>query len=230
MNINENILKSFYENIVTKIVGGNKISEKISLGYTFGHDIIYKAENLLTGKVYIGQTECTLEERVSNHYKQMYKTMTNSSDFKYNDKAFSFELHNNEKETFIWEIIDRVTITSELDEREKYWISYYNSTDRKFGYNINSGGQGRVSPMYYDGSISDNNFWNNNIVYEEDIERYADMVAGQTKHIECPHCSNVREMKMDIIGTPSRETLKCPKCREYIYENFTDYFNKFKRS
>ena len=53
---NSDNLKSFYENIVTKIVGGNKISEKISLGYTFGHDIIYNAENEFNYSILIGNS------------------------------------------------------------------------------------------------------------------------------------------------------------------------------
>ena len=53
---NSDNLKSFYENIVTKIVGGNKISEKISLGYTFGHNIIYNAENEFNYSILIGNS------------------------------------------------------------------------------------------------------------------------------------------------------------------------------
>ena len=53
---NSDSLKSFYENIVTKIVGGNKISDKISLGYTFGHDIIYNAENEFNYSILIGNS------------------------------------------------------------------------------------------------------------------------------------------------------------------------------
>ena len=53
---NSDSLKSFFENIVTKIVGGNKISDKISLGYTFGHDIIYNAENEFNYSILIGNS------------------------------------------------------------------------------------------------------------------------------------------------------------------------------
>ena len=191
--------------------------------------IIYKAENLLTGKVYIGQTECTLEERIKNHYNQMHKSMM-STDVECNYESFAFELHNYEKETFIWDIIDRVSITSELNEREIYWISYYNATDEDFGYNKSAGGQGRRTPMYYDGSTSLSGFYNNNATREENSTKYREMVGGQTRSVKCNHCSKTIDIKIDIIGTPTRDFFKCPKCKEFVYENFTDYFNKFKRS
>lgn len=51
---NSDSIKSLYENIVTKIVGGNTISDKISLGYTFGHDINYNGENEFNCSILIG--------------------------------------------------------------------------------------------------------------------------------------------------------------------------------
>ena len=37
-------------------------------------------------------------------------------------------------------IIERCHDQIELDKREIYWINYYNSTDTKFGYNLDGGG------------------------------------------------------------------------------------------
>lgn len=42
--------------------------------------------------------------------------------------------------TFDLIILERCQNQQELDERERYWIAYYNSTDKRYGYNIESGG------------------------------------------------------------------------------------------
>lgn len=39
------------------------------------------------------------------------------------------------------EILEFINNIAELNEREKYWIQYYNSTDRRIGYNISAGGE-----------------------------------------------------------------------------------------
>jgi hypothetical protein len=44
-------------------------------------------------------------------------------------------------ENFDLIIVERCSSQEELNERETYWIAYYNSTDKQYGYNIDSGGQ-----------------------------------------------------------------------------------------
>ena len=41
---------------------------------------------------------------------------------------------------FKFEVIDTASSREELDEKEIYWIAYYNSTHRDKGYNRDSGG------------------------------------------------------------------------------------------
>lgn len=43
-------------------------------------------------------------------------------------------------DNFSHSIIETVTNKDEAGEREKYWISYYNSTDPNYGYNLEDGG------------------------------------------------------------------------------------------
>lgn len=45
-------------------------------------------------------------------------------------------------ENFTKEIIDTAETKDDLSEKEKYWISFYNSTEREIGYNISKGGDG----------------------------------------------------------------------------------------
>jgi group I intron endonuclease len=95
--------------------------------------IIYKSTNNITGKVYIGQTTQTLEKRVNNHIKE---SKTNKN------RPFMSAINKYGKDNFIFEIIDSATDLDELNDKEIYWINYYNSVSPN-GYNITGGGQGK---------------------------------------------------------------------------------------
>lgn len=97
--------------------------------------IIYKAENLITGKVYIGQTIQKLETRIKAHY----------SDSKRYDYKFSKALRKYKKEDWSWKILEKELPLQLLDEKEIYYISQYNSF--KIGYNSTVGGNSPV-PQY----------------------------------------------------------------------------------
>lgn len=96
---------------------------------------IYKATSTTTGKVYIGQTTQTLQERINQH---------NSHAFGH---QYNYHFHNAIRkygaEDFTYEIIeDGIKSVEVLNKREKYWISYYNSYYD--GYNSTMGGDGTV--------------------------------------------------------------------------------------
>ena len=96
---------------------------------------IYKATSATTGKVYIGQTTQTLQERINQHNSHAYGHQSN------------YHFHNAIRkygaEDFAYEIIeDGIKSAEILNEREKYWISYYNSYYD--GYNSTMGGDGTM--------------------------------------------------------------------------------------
>lgn len=93
---------------------------------------IYKITCLVTNKVYIGQTKQHYLNRFIQHKSH---ARTGQSHHKLAN-AFRKYGDNN----FIIEILEECDY-DKLDERERYWIQYYNSTDDNFGYNINLGGQ-----------------------------------------------------------------------------------------
>jgi hypothetical protein len=88
--------------------------------------IVYKITNIVNEKIYIGQTTETLEKRFKRH-----------SGYQLNDNTY---LHRAMKkygvDNFKIEEIERVKNQKELDEREYYWIHYYNSHIE--GYNLKS--------------------------------------------------------------------------------------------
>jgi hypothetical protein len=52
---------------------------------------------------------------------------------------------NKYKDKVIWEIIEDNIVGLELsNERERYWIAHYRSSDKKLGYNLTEGGDGGI--------------------------------------------------------------------------------------
>ena len=93
---------------------------------------IYKIENKINGKVYIGQ---------STNIEQRWKGHINKS-FCEKDSEYESPLHRAirkyEKENFEFTIIEECS-PSELNQKECYWIKRYNSLHA--GYNRTSGGE-----------------------------------------------------------------------------------------
>lgn len=96
---------------------------------------IYRFKNLKNGKIYIGQTIVPVRKRLIQH-------MTFSRPWtKCNKTYFHKALHKYGLHNFDFSVIEICKSQEELDIREKYWIEYYKSNDKDFGYNIESGGK-----------------------------------------------------------------------------------------
>lgn len=96
---------------------------------------IYKITNLINNKIYIGKTHKTIEERWQRH-------LTDTNRNKNTNIALRKSILKYGEENFKIEEIDEAKDSKTLNEKERYWISYYNSTDRKIGYNLTKGGDG----------------------------------------------------------------------------------------
>lgn len=92
---------------------------------------IYKIENLINGKVYIGQTKEKFQRRYWLHRWQL---RNNSHDNTHLQRAWN----KYGEENFSFEIIEILT-EDKLNEREKYWIKYYRNSVGC--YCIQDGGQ-----------------------------------------------------------------------------------------
>ena len=104
--------------------------------------LIYKFTNRVNNKVYIGQTTQSLQQRVNRHLQQL-------NDETYFHRALKKYSINN----FNIEIIEQNIPLNELDNREIFWIKYYDSyyTSNK-GYNLTKGGQWGTSSQLICGS------------------------------------------------------------------------------
>ena len=91
---------------------------------------IYIIKNTINNKVYIGQTKVSLKLRFQSHLS----AARNGKDY-----IIGKALRKYGEENFYIELLEECTI-EELNEREKYWISYFNATNSKFGYNMSIGG------------------------------------------------------------------------------------------
>ncbi len=90
--------------------------------------IVYRAQNLINGMIYIGQTTHSLIRRIRIHLcaKNGY---------------FPRALKKYGIDNFVFEVIDICNSNKELDERERFWITYYKCI-APLGYNLALGGAG----------------------------------------------------------------------------------------
>lgn len=96
---------------------------------------IYKIVNIVNSKIYIGKTYSSIQERWKEHCKDY--TRKNQE-----NRPLYRAMNKYGIEKFYIEIVEEVdTLVNNLEERERYWIEYFNSF--KKGYNATLGGDGR---------------------------------------------------------------------------------------
>lgn len=148
---------------------------------------IYKITNTLNDKVYIGQTIKTVQKRFTQH--------KNNSNKEYFSQIVLYKAFNKYGiENFICEEIEEVP-NDKLDEREKYWIEYYDSYFN--GYNSTLGG--RTTQLY--------NWDTDDIIEKYMILKSARAVA---KEIGCDHSTIDRILNENGVKrfTPSQQQSK----------------------
>lgn len=95
------------------------------------YGIIYCVANKINNKKYIGQTIQSLNKRKRDHIHSIIN----------NETAFQKAINKYGIDNFIWEIIDYAETQEELDDKEVFWIDYYD-TYGSGGYNMTIGGRG----------------------------------------------------------------------------------------
>ena len=103
---------------------------------------IYRITNTINNKVYIGQTKREPKLRFDEYRRGSHNEHLNSSFATYGFDKFKFE------------VIDTASSPEELNSKEIYYISYYNSTNSSKGYNLSEGGSGPTGVKWSDTSRS----------------------------------------------------------------------------
>lgn len=100
----------------------------------FKDDIgIYRIVNTVTGRSYIGQTAERFQRRYWHHNWCL-------SQGKHHNKQLQKDWRLYGGESFIFEVLQRVSDKDDLDALEIKYISSYRSSDANFGYNLQPGG------------------------------------------------------------------------------------------
>lgn len=133
--------------------------------------IIYKITNQINSKIYIGQDK------------------HNNPNYLGSGKILHLAFKKYGTENFIKEIIEECESKEHLDERERYWINFYKSTDRNIGYNIALGGKGGdtisnhpdrdLIRQKHSEWMQENNPTRGRKKSEDEIERWKDSFIGK---------------------------------------------------
>lgn len=94
------------------------------------YGVVYKIVNKKNNRIYIGQTIRTLKERFKEH-----KKLRNKSNAPIHVAIKEYGVEN-----FYIEMLEECDSQEMLNEKEKYWISYYRNLDNNILYNIQKGG------------------------------------------------------------------------------------------
>jgi group I intron endonuclease len=96
--------------------------------------IVYKAINLVNEKIYIGITTLSLKDRIYRHVVDVKRKDRTTVYF--HNAILKYGIDN-----FDFIIIDKADNIEDLNQKEQYWIAYYQSTNKNIGYNLDSGGK-----------------------------------------------------------------------------------------
>lgn len=172
---------------------------------------IYKIENKINGKIYIGQS-VNIKKRWKHHKYDLDNNKhankhLQSAWFKYGKNNFSFS------------IICECKI-SELDEKEMYYINKNKSYDENYGYNLTIGGDG--AKKFYDFDLILNTYNQNKSVVK--TSELLNISEGKISEI-------LAELNVRDIKSPNRKIIGID-CNDYSFQyefdsikEAYDYFN-----
>lgn len=176
---------------------------------------IYKIENKVNGKVYIGQS-VNIRKRFIEHRYRAYD--------KKDEDTYSLYLYTAirkyGKENFAFSVVEECR-PEELNDREKYWIAYYKSNLKEYGYNLSDGGDSKYSRNMTNssnisakkqrvGKIKDD-LRNTDIEVQEIAKRYGvtDATVSSINRGKSWYCT---DEQYPIRDTRRKTLYYCPKC------------------
>lgn len=148
--------------------------------------VIYKITNKINHKIYIGQTRVTEPQRWQQHV--WYANNCPNKD----SLLLCYSIKKYGKENFQREIIEECD-NDLLNEREIYWINYYNSTNKNVGYNLTLGGE--ACNKYSDKEILEA------FEQEKSVTRASQIIGMNrnafSKRLQAMGCTTTREVPIE---------------------------------
>lgn len=143
-----------------------------------------------SGKVYIGQTCRSLKDRAYEGKGYIHSTFFYSAIKKYGFENFSCEI-----------LKDNLTL-EEANYWETYYIAFYKTTDRQYGYNISPGGDNHIMSEEGKKRLSDRMKKNNPMKNSEVSNRVREKNIGR-KHSQQTRekMSESRKKKIQCVET-----------------------------
>lgn len=133
---------------------------------------IYKITNLINNKIYIGKTNNS-ERRWRDHQR-----LAMTEGHKEYNKVLYQAIRKYGIENFSFEMIEELEDYSVSEEREKYWISFYNSYNN--GYNESKGGDGGSEKGHCQGTSN-----GRALLTEEDVIKIRTLYKNGISRAEC---------------------------------------------
>lgn len=97
---------------------------------------IYLITCLANEKRYVGQTRQGLSTRMYEYRREAHVRLDMN-------RPIADAIRKYGLDSFVFEEIDRADSEEEMDYMECYWIAFYRTANRKYGYNVQTGGQQR---------------------------------------------------------------------------------------
>lgn len=164
---------------------------------------IYKITNKETGKSYIGQSN-----DITRRFKE-HQTVGEKSRI-----LVDIAIKKYGKESFLYEILEECNI-EELNQKEKYWIQYFNTVEN--GYNCNPGGdQQSIGEFNGRAKLTEEDVKNIRIAYAEH-KKQKDVYENYKNLITFNHFQNIWQGRVWKHIMP--EVFTEENKQYYIYEN-----------
>lgn len=176
--------------------------------------IIYKATNLINNKIYIGQTGSKLEERANGHFREARSEKARGvTTVHFHNAIMKYGFEN-----FKWEIIDRADTDEDLNNKEIFWIAFYNSRDKSIGYNEAEGGKSGRRNQEVKDKISQKKIlnWQDPIIakkmragLEKATEAWQQKCKDNLVEKECQYCKKLFKIQPHLAKNRKYCSLEC---------------------
>lgn len=179
---------------------------------------VYLIENKINGKHYVGKTYFTVEKRWKEHIKEAKRHPERplyAAILKYGESNF---------------VIKELEFGENVEEREIYWINFYNSY--RIGYNATLGGDGTTYFEYSDEEVIEKyneclsitqvaNFFNcdPSTISKRLKNNGIEIKVGGDTHNEKRHWKAVQVHQYSLDGVYLRSFESCSSAARWIIEN-----------